>query len=159
MMMIDAFQPLGITMLAVDSIFMMPHLGVLSIDYHDIAMQVFKRDCIVPLGPVIAPQGKVTEGEEVMKVLIEKSGKTDEYIVNGGELHLIELTKGETAVITIHPGKNLDMGIGRGKSITQTIEGGVVGIILDGRGRELELPQNDAARRAKINSWLRAMGE
>lgn len=30
MMMIDAFQPQGVTMIAVDSIFMMPHLGVLS---------------------------------------------------------------------------------------------------------------------------------
>ena len=28
--MIDAYLPLGITQLAVDSIFMMPHLGVLS---------------------------------------------------------------------------------------------------------------------------------
>jgi len=30
MMMIDAFLPLGVTELAVDSVFMMPHLGVLS---------------------------------------------------------------------------------------------------------------------------------
>jgi hypothetical protein len=30
MMLIDAFLPEGITRLAVDSIFMMPHLGVLS---------------------------------------------------------------------------------------------------------------------------------
>ncbi len=30
LMMIDAYEPLGVTTLAVDSIFMMPHLGVLS---------------------------------------------------------------------------------------------------------------------------------
>ncbi|MEI6520498.1 MAG: glutamate mutase L [bacterium] len=159
MMMIDAFQPLGITMLAVDSIFMMPQLGVLSGEHPDIANQVFRRDCIIPLGPVIAPQGKVAEGEEMMKVAIEKAGTTSEYTIHGGELQLIELGNNEKATVTVHPGKNFDMGIGRGKPITQQIEGGVVGIILDGRGRDLELPQNDAMRREKINSWLRAMGE
>jgi uncharacterized protein (TIGR01319 family) len=159
MMMIDAFQPLGITMLAVDSIFMMPQLGVLSVEHPEIANQVFRRDCIIPLGPVIAPQGQVTEGEEVMKITIDKAGITTEYTIHGGELQLIELANNEKATITVHPGKNFDMGVGRGKPITQQIEGGVVGIILDGRGRDLELPQNDVARREKINSWLRAMGE
>jgi uncharacterized protein (TIGR01319 family) len=159
MMMIDAFQPLGITMLAVDSIFMMPQLGVLSVEHPDIANQVFKRDCIVPLGPVIAPQGKVTDGEEVMKVIIDKSGSVSEYTICGGELRLIELNKGETATVTVHPAKNFDMGAGRGKTVTQQVDGGVVGIILDGRGRDLALPQNDAVRIEKLNSWLRAMGE
>ncbi len=159
MMMIDAFQPLGITMLAVDSIFMMPQLGVLSVNHSDIAMQVFKRDCIVPLGPVIAPLGKVTEGEEVMKVTVDKEGTITEYTVYGGELKLIELPKDEKAVVTVHPTKTFDMGTGRGKPITQQVDGGVVGIILDARGREIELPQNDITRREKLSVWLRAMGE
>ncbi len=52
-----------------------------------------------------------------------------------------------------------DMGTGRGKPITQQVDGGVVGIILDARGREIELPQNDITRREKLSVWLRAMGE
>ena len=43
-MLIDAFQPEGITRLAVDSIFMMPHLGVLSSVNEIAATQVFERD-------------------------------------------------------------------------------------------------------------------
>ena len=60
-MLIDAFQPEGITRLAVDSIFMMPHLGVLSSVNEIAATQVFERDCLIYLGTCIAPiaQGKV----------------------------------------------------------------------------------------------------
>ncbi|HIM56864.1 MAG TPA: methylaspartate mutase, partial [Candidatus Latescibacteria bacterium] len=45
-MLIDAFQPEGITQLAVDSIFMMPHLGVLASVDEKAATDVFERDCI-----------------------------------------------------------------------------------------------------------------
>ncbi|HEX2998699.1 MAG TPA: glutamate mutase L, partial [Armatimonadota bacterium] len=63
LMLLDAYQPEGITMLAVDSIFMMPHLGVLSTVIPEAAMQVFERDCLIKLGHVIAPAGTAREGE------------------------------------------------------------------------------------------------
>ncbi|MCC6351974.1 MAG: glutamate mutase L, partial [Fimbriimonadaceae bacterium] len=47
LMMMDAYQPEGVTMLTVDSIFMMPHLGVLSEHFYDAARQVFEFDCLV----------------------------------------------------------------------------------------------------------------
>ncbi len=49
MMLIDAFLPEGITKLAVDSIFMMPQLGVLAQVNKEAAMQVFHRDCLINL--------------------------------------------------------------------------------------------------------------
>ena len=55
MMLLDAFQPEGLTMLAVDSIFMMPQLGILSTVHEKAAMQVFDRDCLIKLGTAIAP--------------------------------------------------------------------------------------------------------
>jgi hypothetical protein len=56
-MMIDAYQPEGVTELAVDSIFMMPQLGVLSTVLPEAATQVFDRDCLIRLGTVVAPGG------------------------------------------------------------------------------------------------------
>ena len=57
LMMIDAFQPEGVTHLAVDSIFMMPQLGVLAQVNEAAATQVFERDCLIHLGTCIAPVG------------------------------------------------------------------------------------------------------
>jgi uncharacterized protein (TIGR01319 family) len=57
LMMIDAFEPEGVTRLAVDSIFMAPHLGVLSTVNPRAATEVFEKDCLIFLGTCIAPRG------------------------------------------------------------------------------------------------------
>jgi uncharacterized protein (TIGR01319 family) len=44
MILADAFQPEGVTMMFQDSVFMMPHLGVVSTVHRDAAWQVFDRD-------------------------------------------------------------------------------------------------------------------
>lgn len=159
MMMIDAFQPLGITMLAVDSIFMMPQLGVLSQAYPDIAYQVFMKDCLIPLGPVIAPLGAVKAGEEVFSFIMEHGTETTDITVRGGELHRILLAAGETAKVIIRPMKQFDFGAGRGKVVETTIEGGAVGVIIDGRGRPLRLPDDEKLRQENIKRWQQAMAD
>ena len=63
LMMIDAFQPEGVTHLAVDSIFMMPQLGVLAQVNEAAATQVFERDCLIHLGTCIAPVGVTNPGD------------------------------------------------------------------------------------------------
>ncbi|MHB9133259.1 MAG: glutamate mutase L [Armatimonadota bacterium] len=158
LMMIDAFQPLGITMLAVDSIFMMPQLGVLSPDYPEIAGQVFRRDCLIPLGPVVAPLGAVKEGEDVMTVTLESATEKTDVVVRGGQMIRLALPVGENARLTVQPAKGLDMGNGRGKVVERTVEGGMVGVMLDGRGRPLQLPPDEAVRQQRLQEWLVAIG-
>ena len=63
MMLVDAFEPEGCTLLAKDSIFMMPHLGVLSAVHPEAAAQVFERDCLIYLGTCIAAKGLGKEGK------------------------------------------------------------------------------------------------
>ena len=62
LMMLDAFEPEGVTHLAVDSIFMMPQLGVLAQVNQEAATQVFERDCLIHLGSCIAPVGVAKPG-------------------------------------------------------------------------------------------------
>ncbi|MHB1190477.1 MAG: glutamate mutase L, partial [Armatimonadota bacterium] len=76
LMMLDAYQPEGATMLAVDSIFMMPQLGILSTVMPDAATQVFNRDCLIKLGTAIAPVGVAKDGQTACTV--EMRGETVE---------------------------------------------------------------------------------
>ncbi|MHC4607469.1 MAG: glutamate mutase L, partial [Planctomycetota bacterium] len=155
MMMIDAYQPTGLTQLAVDSIFMMPHLGVLSNVHPEAAIEVFERDCIVPLGPCIAPKGAGKPGQTVMQYTIrgpkgEKSGE-----LKFGEIRLFPLAVEEAAVIEIHPGRGLNVGEGPGKPQESRVKGGVVGIVLDGRGRPLQISED--GRTEKLKEWFSAL--
>ena len=51
-------NPLGFTRLSVDSIFMMPHLGVLSTINERAATDVFVRDCMVISAPAWRRSGR-----------------------------------------------------------------------------------------------------
>ncbi|MEO7715387.1 MAG: glutamate mutase L [Capsulimonas sp.] len=155
LMMLDAYQPEGVTMLAVDSIFMMPQLGVLSTILPEAATQVFERDCLIKLGHVVAPIGTAKEGEPCLTVVFKDS--TSE-VVPFGQLRLIPLKENETQEATITPARNFDVGAGKGKPITVTLEGGVVGLILDTRGRPVIIPSEPTQRVAKLQEWLRAIG-
>jgi len=75
-MMIDAYAPLGITQLAVDSIFMMPHLGVLSTVNEQAATEVFVKDCLVPLGTCVAPNGTGKAGERCFAYRLPRQEET-----------------------------------------------------------------------------------
>ena len=155
LMMLDAYLPEGVTMLAVDSIFMMPQLGVLSTILPDAATQVFERDCLIKLGHAIAPIGVAKDGEPCLTVSFKSSGTE---VIPFGQIRVLQMADGQTDEATITPTKNFDIGAGKGKSRTVTIEGGVVGLVIDTRGRPIVLPSEQSPRVAKLQEWLRAFG-
>ncbi|UCG91891.1 MAG: glutamate mutase L, partial [candidate division WOR-3 bacterium] len=158
LMMIDAFLPEGITRLAVDSIFMMPHLGVLSTVHEQSATEVFNKDCLIHLGPCVAPAGQGKEGANVLRFHLEyKNGKKEEGIVTYGDIVLLPLAKDETATIVLQPEKGFDVGEGRGKPVETTVTGGVVGLIIDCRGRPFSLPDDKRKRMEMLNKWFASM--
>ncbi len=166
-MLIDAFLPEGITQLAVDSIFMMPQLGVLAnIDKEDLkeegrkaAVEVFEKDCLIRLGTCIAPVGKLKQKATVMTAEFAlSSGKSERYEVKAGELIRIEVPY-EPIKAILTPGRGMDIGAGKGETIETTVYGGVTGILLDGRGRPFILPTSKDERITALNNWSKATNE
>ncbi len=154
MMLMDAFLPEGVPRLAVDSIFMMPQLGVLAQVNREAAMQVFKRDCLINLGTCIAPVGTAAEGKNCISIEASMpDGSTIEKDINSGQIFVIPLPDGERAKINLHPRSGFDVGAGRGKDMQTEVTGGVVGIIIDARGRPLQLPKDDDRRVSKLREW------
>lgn len=160
MMLIDAFQPESTTMLAVDSIFMMPQLGILASIHPKASMQVFDRDCLVKLGTAIAPKGpngKVEFGSPCLEVTLEVDGQTLEESVPFGSMKVIRLSEDKTAEAVIRPTRHFDVGKGYGHELKTTVNGGVVGVIIDCRGRPVVLPEDLKARNEKLVEWFLAM--
>ncbi len=159
LMMLDAFLPEAFTILAVDSIFMMPHLGVLSQVHEEAATQVFDRDCMIYLGSAVVPAGVARPGDRVCTYKFKwPDGSTDEGELNMGELKLFpKLAVGEVAEAEINPTRAFDCGQGRGRTAKAHVHGGVVGVVLDGRGRPIQLAQDHGERRNQLLSWFKAM--
>jgi len=158
LMLLDAFQPEAFTVLAVDSIFMMPHLGVLSTVHERAAQEVFNRDCMIYLGSAICPVGEARPGDKCITYKIAfPDGRIEEAEMPFGELKLFPLPVGEEADVEIHPSRHFDVGQGRGRMVREKAHGGVVGIVLDTRGRPLAIPKDRKSQMEAILKWIRAM--
>ena len=160
LMMVDAYEPLGFTRLSVDSIFMMPHLGVLSTVNEQAATDVFVRDCMVYLGTCVAPIGQGKDGERCTDYTITFQGgrSPEQGTLTFGELRLLPLGTDEKATVELRPAKQADVGAGKGMAVTKEARGGVVGLLLDARGRPLRLPTDEKARVAALTKWYKAVG-
>ncbi len=154
MMLIDAFGPEGVTRIAVDSIFMMPHLGVLAQVNQQAATEVFNHDCLIHLGTCIAAANQVKPGHKCFDYNISVAGQARQGSVQGGQIVLEPLGLGELAEVTIEPARGIDVGAGPGKTLQAKVNGGVVGLALDGRGRPLEVPK--ANRSQTVARWAQA---
>ncbi len=129
-MLIEAFAPEGVTMLAVDSIFMIPHLGVLSSVDPEAAKEVFEKDCIIKLGHVISPCGRFAPSRD--RAVLKAGGK--EFDIEWGTLQQIPLEEGEYDA-SIEPCAKADFGAGRGKTLFFTLHAGICGAWVDLRSK------------------------
>ncbi|MCD6181829.1 MAG: glutamate mutase L [Candidatus Cloacimonetes bacterium] len=159
MMLIDAFLPEGVTRLAVDSIFMMPQLGVLAEISEKAATEVFEKDCLIYLGSCVAPVGKIKADKVALTAHIElPNGEVFEENIKFGEMRVLPCGVGEVAKATLKPGKGLDVGAGKGQELETDLHGGLVGIVLDTRGRRpFVLPIEASDRVPMLKKWMREL--
>jgi uncharacterized protein (TIGR01319 family) len=157
LMLVDSFEPAGVTRLAVDSIFMMPQLGVLSTVHAEAATAVFERDCLVMLGTCVAPVGSTRRDRPLAKLVLQLPDGSRTLTLSRGELLRVPLAGGVRAACRIEPARGVDVGAGPGVPLDATLEGGEVGLLLDGRGRPLAMPEDAAARVAAIEAWSVAL--
>jgi len=147
--------------LYVDSVFMLPHLGVLATSHPEIAVEVFERDCLVHLGtafvaslPRWAKPGQQLGHARI--VYIDGPGET-QLTLRAGELKLVPLPRGRAARVEVFPRRGVDFGRGAGSLQTRRVDGGEVGIIFDLRGRPIRQAPPGLQRRAQLSRWLDSM--
>lgn len=137
LMMIDGFGLEGITQLAVDSIFMMPHLGVFASVHPEAAYEVFENDCLVQLGCAVVP---------VFPSKLKRIERLAEIFLDGillGSINCNEVTRfltpssgeGSLKVVPLH--RSIDIGAGFGQILERRVVFGECGVIVDGRNRPL----------------------
>ncbi len=73
-----------------------------------------------------------------------------------GEMKVYPLGVGEEASVKITPARGFDAGAGPGKVLEQNLPGGVVGLIVDTRGRPFSLPSDEDDRVLRLDKWAAA---
>ena len=78
----------------------------------------------------------------------------------GGSIEVIPLRTNEQALLSLFPAPTVDVGLGPGERAraAEEIDGGLVGLIIDARGRPLDLPSDENERQARLLQWMQAIG-
>jgi uncharacterized protein (TIGR01319 family) len=144
LMMIDGFGLRGVTQLAVDSIFMMPHLGVFASVHPEAAYEVFENDCLVYLGCSIVPvwRKRRAAGDVLAEVFLDddRLGEVRADVVE----RLVTHTKGTASLKVVPRSSDIDVGAGPGQLHEKVVRLGECGIIVDGRAG-MQAPDPKAA--------------
>jgi hypothetical protein len=76
--------------------------------------------------------------------------------VKFGEIKQIPLDEGQEVQADLNPHGKLNVGRGR-RRVKTTVHGGVVGVVIDARGRPLVLPEDPLERKQTLLSWFKAL--
>ena len=140
-LLLDALQPQGVTEIMIDRLGVMPHLGMLLKESPQGAVQLLSRECLLKLGTCLAPKGRGNRSGVAMWIRMTKAdGTTTEDEVSFGELRTLALGNGDKARLEVTPRRGLDIGRGNGRRLEVDVVGGELGLIVDARGRPLEVP-------------------
>lgn len=159
LILVDAFQPHGITELLLDSQFLLPHIGALSIRRPEVAWNLLQHTSIVNLGTCIAPVGPMASNSTILARVTVDSGdgqvKTAMFI-RAGELNTLPLPSAKECRVVVSPVAGYDVGAGPGKQIEKLIRPSLLGLLLDGRGRPIVVPTQPLQRyRWILDSYAR----
>ncbi len=157
---LDAIQPVGISTLLLDLHGLAPVLGGVARLKPLAAVEALDGGGILNLATVVTPVGRARKGEVILRVRIQyERGGELELEVEQGSLEVLPLPLGEEAILELRPRGGIDVGLGRpGKGGRQRVQGGLVGLIIDARGRPLRLPDDPEERRAQVQQWLWDVG-
>ncbi|OGO66966.1 MAG: hypothetical protein A2Z37_06050 [Chloroflexi bacterium RBG_19FT_COMBO_62_14] len=161
LVLLDALQPTGVCTLILDPHNLSPALGAAAEPLPLVAVQVLGSGGFVSLGTVVAPIGRARQDRPVLKFRLDKEGTGDvvEDEVRFGQLVVLSLGQGEHGRLTLRPEQGFDLGFGGpGKAGALRVSGGAVGLIIDARGRPLQLARDGGRRRELNQKWLWDIG-
>ena len=159
LLLLDALQPVGITSIILDQNNLLPLLGAAAESNHLLPVQVLESGAFMSLGTVVSVISSATHGTPVLRVRITYEDGSDSHAeVKFGGLEILPLGMGQTARLTLQPMHRSDIGNGPGRNATLQVTGGVMGVVIDARGRPLTLPEDPVRRRELFKKWLWSVG-
>ena len=157
-MLLDALQPRGVTSMVLDRTMLISQLGAVATVAPIAAVQVNENDAVMHrLGTCVIPYGDLPQGQVALRVGMEYSnGRQVTAEVMSGSIEIIPLRINEQAMLTLYPAPTVDVGLGPGERAraAEEIDGGLVGLVIDARGRPLVFPTNETERFARLVQWM-----
>src|SRR5215207_9000828 len=159
LLLLDAIQPVGIMPVLLDQNNLLPLLGAAASRSHYVPVQVIESGAFIGFGTIISVIASANYGDQVLRAKLTYTDGTEARAeVKFGGLEILPLPSGQTARLSLQPLRRADAGLGAGRSGTIPVTGGALGVIIDARGRPLNLPADPVRRRELLKRWSYTVG-
>ena len=161
LVLLDALQPVGVSTLVLDPYSLTPAMGAAAGPLPMATVQVLESGSFVSLGTAVSVVGKGRLGRPVLRLRLDREdgGGSVEGVVRFGQLVVLPLSQGQHGRLTLRPERGFDVGFGGpGKAGALRVAGGAVGLIIDARGRPLQLSTDPVRRRESNQKWMWDIG-
>lgn len=159
LLLLDALQPVGITSIILDQNNLLPLLGAAAESNYLLPVQVLESGAFMSLGTIVSVISPASYGMPVIKARLTYEDGSDARVeVKFGGLEILPLNMGQTARLSLQPLNRSDIGNGPGRNAAIQVAGGVMGVVIDARGRPLSLPEDPVRRRELFKKWLWSVG-
>jgi hypothetical protein len=159
LLLLDAIQPVGLSTIILDRSNLLPMLGAASVHNSLLPVQVLESGAFQSLGTAVSMVTPRMPGPVIARARLSYDNGTDVRAdIKYGDLEVLPLPAGQSAKLSIQPQSGADAGFGPGRPGTLTVNGGEMGIVIDGRGRPLVLPEDAGLRRDLIKKWQWKLG-
>jgi hypothetical protein len=160
LMILDALQPTGITTVVLDQNNLSAPLGSAAGINPILVVQVLESSTFLNLGTVISPISNSRPGTPILRVKMKQPSEEEISLdIKQGSIDILPLPLGQSTQLHLQPLHRSDVGMGGpGQGGRLRVIGGIIGVIIDGRGRPLHLPTDISRRRELFKKWLWTLG-
>jgi hypothetical protein len=157
--LLDGLQPTGVTTVLLDQSNLSAALGVAAEVNPNLVVQVLENN-MLNLGAVISPFGETRPGTPILRLQATFADGTETRMeIKYGSIEVLPVPLGQTVNLRLQPLHRFDIGMGGpGRGGRLRMVGGVLGLVIDARGRPLILHKDPARRRELFGKWFWMLG-
>lgn len=157
----DGLELQGITTYVLDENEVITALGALAAQNAQVAAQVVDSGLFRNLGTVVTVTGPQKAGQAMLDLEVKHKfgAQIESFSILKSELRHLDVEANSDQNILLKPKEESDLGLG-GPGIGGTLKHIKLktGLIVDARGRPLEMPRDNRARAAVMANWLSELG-
>ncbi|NSW52854.1 MAG: glutamate mutase L [Anaerolineae bacterium] len=160
MMLLDGIQPVGMSTVILDQNHLLAAIGAAAGIDPVVPVNALDNTMLPTLGTVVCPVSEEKTGKTILYGrLLYDSGEKVQFDVKKGEIKVLPLAVGETAQLELNTSYRTWLTPNRLAAVNQfRVVGGWCGLVFDGRGRPIDMPDEPQTRMETLRRWMREIG-
>jgi hypothetical protein len=165
--LLNIFQPnptSGMVEIVLDADGIVAGAGAIGEQSPAMAADAVEMDLTTPSASVVVVQGSGSEGDLAVRGQLRlANGEVTRFSVPYGSMHRLPLPPGQEATLSLTCESRFSIGASSGPEEvvfgrSTPLRGSEIGVVIDARGRPLQLPPDPGTRTARVSAWLEDLG-